>query len=137
MENNQNLLEKMPPHSLEAEESLLGSLLIDKDAIIRIADNLTSEDFYRDSHKQIFEAIKDLYANQEPIDIITLSNKLEDKKKLTAIGGRSYLAKLSNAVATSGNIVQYANIIQKKATLRYSVFLKNILKILLFRLIIF
>jgi len=116
MENNQNLLEKMPPHSLEAEESLLGSLLIDKDAIIRIADNLTSEDFYRDSHKQIFEAIKDLYANQEPIDIITLSNKLEDKKKLTAIGGRSYLAKLSNAVATSGNIVQYANIIQKKAT---------------------
>src|SRR5665811_730045 len=118
MQNNQESLEKMPPHSLEAEESLLGSLLIDKDAIIKIADNVAPEDFYRDGHKQIFEAIKDLYSNQEPIDVITLSNKLEDRKKLTAIGGRSYLAKLSNAVATSGNVLHYANIIQKKATLR-------------------
>ena len=118
MENTQESLEKMPPHSLEAEESLLGSLLIDKDAIIKIADNVAPEDFYRDGHKQIFEAIKDLYSAQEPIDVITLSNKLEDRKKLTAIGGRSYLAKLSNAVATSGNVLHYANIIQKKATLR-------------------
>ncbi|HZJ41624.1 MAG TPA: replicative DNA helicase [Patescibacteria group bacterium] len=118
MQNNQESLEKMPPHSLEAEESLLGSLLIDKDAIIKIADNVAPEDFYRDGHKQIFEAIKDLYSNQEPIDVITLSNKLEDRKKLTSIGGRSYLAKLSNAVATSGNVLHYANIIQKKATLR-------------------
>lgn len=116
--NNEESLAKMPPHSLEAEESLLGSLLIDKDAIIKIADNVSPEDFYRDAHKQIFEAIKDLYANQEPIDVITLANKLEDKKKLTSIGGRSYLAKLSNAVATSGNVTHYANIIQKKATLR-------------------
>lgn len=118
MDNSQIELGKVPPHSLEAEESLLGSLLIDKDAIIKIADNLAADDFYRDSHKIIFEAIKDLYSNQEPIDIITLSNKLEDKKKLAAIGGRSYLAKLSGLVATSGNIVHYANIIQKKATLR-------------------
>ena len=60
MQNSQNSLEKMPPQSLEAEESLLGSLLIDKDAIIKIADNVAPEDFYRDAHKQIFEAIKDL-----------------------------------------------------------------------------
>lgn len=118
MEKNQELLEKIPPHSLDAEESLLGSLLIDKDAIIKVADNLTADDFYRDSHKIIFEAIKDLYGSQEPIDIITLSNRLEDKKKLAIIGGRSYLAKLSNSVATAGNIVNYANIIQKKSTLR-------------------
>jgi replicative DNA helicase len=118
MANEQSLLEKVPPHSLEAEESLLGSLLIDKDAIIKVADNLTAEDFYRDNHKTIFEAMRELYSNQESIDIITLSNKLEDKKQLVSIGGRSYLAKLSNAVATSGNIVHYSNIIQKKATLR-------------------
>ncbi len=118
MQNSQNSLEKMPPQSLEAEESLLGSLLIDKDAIIKIADNVAPEDFYRDAHKQIFEAIKDLYSSQEPIDVITLANKLDDRKKLEAIGGRSYLAKLSNAVATSGNVIHYANIIQKKATLR-------------------
>ncbi len=118
MDSNKNLLDKIPPHSPEAEESLLGSLLIDKDAIIKIADNLSAEDFYRDAHKIIFESVKELYSNQEPIDIITLSNKLSDKNKLDKIGGRSYLAKLSGSVATSGNIVQYANIIQKKATLR-------------------
>lgn len=115
---NDQLIEKIPPHSLEAEESLLGSLLIDKDAIIKVADNIMPQDFYKDAHKTLFDTIKELYGNQEPIDIITLSNRLEEKKQLSAIGGRSYLAHLSNVVATSGNIVQYANIIQRKATLR-------------------
>jgi len=115
---NDQLIEKIPPHSLEAEESLLGSLLIDKDAIIKVADNIMPQDFYKDAHKIIFEVIKELYGNQEPIDIITLSNRLEEKKQLSAIGGRSYLAHLSNVVATSGNIANYANIIQRKATLR-------------------
>lgn len=115
---NDQLIEKIPPHSLEAEESLLGSLLIDKDAIIKVADNIMPQDFYKDAHKIIFEVIKELYSNQEPIDIITLSNRLEEKKQLSAIGGRSYLAHLSNVVATSGNITNYANIIQRKATLR-------------------
>jgi len=113
-----NLIAKVPPHSLEGEESLLGSLLIDKDAIVKVADNLMPSDFYKDSHKEIYEAIKDLYANQDPIDIITVSNRLEEKKKLVQAGGRAYLAQLSNTVATSGNIVYYANIIQRKATLR-------------------
>lgn len=116
--NDQNLIAKIPPHSLEAEESLLGSLLIDKDAIIKVADTVMPQDFYKDSHKIIYDTIKELYGNQEPIDIVTLSNRLEDKKQMTVIGGRSYLAQLSNAVATSGNIANYANIIQRKATLR-------------------
>ncbi|NLZ74375.1 replicative DNA helicase [Candidatus Falkowbacteria bacterium] len=115
---NDQLIEKIPPHSIEAEESLLGSLLIDKDAIIKVADTIMPQDFYKDAHKTIFETIKELYSNQEPIDIITLSNRLEEKKQLQAIGGRTYLARLSNAVATSGNITNYANIIQRKATLR-------------------
>lgn len=116
--DNQDLIAKIPPHSLEAEESLLGCLLIDKDAIIKVADSLMPQDFYKDAHKLIYETIKELYGNQEPIDIITLSNRLEEKKRLEKVGGRSYLAKLSNAVATSGNITNYANIIQRKATLR-------------------
>jgi replicative DNA helicase len=119
MENdNQNLIGKIPPNSLEAEESLLGCLLIDKDAIIKVADSLMPQDFYKDAHKIIYEIIKELYGNQEPIDVITLANRLEEKGRLEKIGGRSYLAKLSNAVATSGNISNYSNIIQRKATLR-------------------
>ncbi|NCB20499.1 MAG: replicative DNA helicase [Clostridia bacterium] len=117
-ETDQKFLEKIPPHSLEAEESLLGSLLIDKDAIIKIVDMILPQDFYRSANQKIYEAIQDLYNSQEPIDIITLANKLEDKKQLANIGGRTYLAKLSNTVATAGNVAQYANIIQKKATLR-------------------
>jgi len=113
-----NPIAKIPPHSQEAEESLLGALLIDKDSIIKVADVIMAQDFYKDSHKLIYEAIKELYERQEPIDVITLTNKLEEKKQLTSIGGRAYLAQLSNAVATSGNIVHYANIIQRKATLR-------------------
>ncbi len=116
--NDQNLIAKVPPHSLEAEESFLGSLLIDKDAIIKVADTVMPQDFYKDSHRLIYETIKELYGNQEPIDIITLANRLEEKKQMATIGGRSYLAQLSNAVATSGNIANYANIIQRKATLR-------------------
>ena len=116
--NDQSLAAKIPPHSLEAEESLLGSLLIDKDAIIKVADNIMPSDFYKEANRLIFETIKELYGNQEPIDIITLSNRLEEKKRLAEVGGRTYLAQLSNAVATSGNIVNYANIIQRKATLR-------------------
>ncbi len=118
MAGDKNLLEKIPPHSLEAEESLLGCLLIDKDAIIKIVDMILPQDFYRQTNQKIYEAIQELYNGQEPIDIITLANKLEDKKQLVDIGGRTYLAKLANTVATAGNVSQYASIIQKKATLR-------------------
>lgn len=116
--SEQNLTAKVPPHSAEAEESLLGSLLIDKDAVIKVADSLMPQDFYKEANKIIYDTIKELYGNQEPVDIITLANRLEEKKQLTTAGGRTYLAQLSNAVATSGNIVHYSNIVQRKATLR-------------------
>ncbi len=118
MANDNSVLERVPPHSLEAEESLLGCLLIDKDAIIRVVDSILENDFYKTSHQTIFEAMRELYNNQEPIDIITLTNRLEEKGQLSQAGGRSYLAKLSNTVATSANVTNYAAIIQKKATLR-------------------
>ena len=117
MSNNQTV-GKLPPQSVETEQSLLGCLLIDKDAMIRIADTLTEKDFYKDSHRNIFEAMKELYNRREPIDILTLSNRLSEKNHLDVVGGRTYLAQLSNSVATSSNIVTYANIVQRKATLR-------------------
>ncbi len=117
-EENKNLIEKVPPQSLEAEQSLLGCLLIDKDSIIKVVDQLMPDDFYKDAHKFVFEAIHELYNNREPIDVITLANRLEEKKQLAKIGGRAFLAQLSNAVATSANVSFYANIIQKKSTLR-------------------
>ena len=113
-----NLANKLPPQNLEAESSLLGCLLIDKDAIIKIIDVLRPEDFYKDSHGLIYEAMKELYLRHEPIDILCLTNKLEEKNQLEAIGGRTYLAQLTNTVATSSHVVHYANLIQRKATLR-------------------
>ncbi|MFA4941262.1 MAG: replicative DNA helicase [Patescibacteria group bacterium] len=113
-----NIIEKMPPHNLEAEQSLLSCLLIDKDAIIKIADIVSENDFYKDSHKIIFTIIKELYGHHEPIDVLSLTNRLDEKKELANIGGRTYLAQLSTFAATSSNVVHYANIIQRKATLR-------------------
>ncbi|MFZ5365286.1 MAG: replicative DNA helicase [Patescibacteria group bacterium] len=109
---------KIPPQNLEAEQSLLGSLLIDKEAFLKIADIIDPEDFYRDRHRIIFEQMRKLYSNQEPIDFLTLSNALEENHLLEKIGGRSYLTELSNIVPTSSHAAHYANIIQKKATRR-------------------
>ncbi len=113
-----DIKEKLPPQNIEAEQSFLGCLLLDKDAIIKTADIVADNDFYKDSHKIIFESIMDLYGRQEPIDILSLTNRLEEKEKLEVVGGRTYLAHLSNAVATSSHVVHYANIIHRKATLR-------------------
>jgi replicative DNA helicase len=118
-ENKQSSsLEKVPPQNIEAEQSLLGCLLLDKDAIFKTVDILHADDFYYNNHKHIFEAMVELFNNQEPIDIITLSNKLEERKLINEVGGRTYLAQLSNTVATAANVSYYANLIQKKATLR-------------------
>jgi replicative DNA helicase len=111
-------ISKIPPQNLEAEQSLLGSLLIDKDAFLKIADIIDPEDFYRDSHKTIFEQMRKLYSNQEPIDFLTLGNQLEENKLLEKVGGRAYLTQLSNIVPTSSHVVHYAKIIRKKSTRR-------------------
>lgn len=110
--------EKLPPQNIEAEQHFLGCLLIDKDAIIKVVDIVTENDFYKDSHKTIYEVIKELYSRHEPIDILSLTNRLTEKEQLEKIGGRTYLAELSNSVATSSGVEHYANITQRKATLR-------------------
>ena len=111
-------IEKLPPQNLEAEQSVLGSLLIDKDAIVKISDLVAADDFYKDSHKKIFEAMQDLFEKREPIDVLSLSNILKERGALDDIGGRSYLASLANAVPSSLNVESYARIVQRKATLR-------------------
>lgn len=109
---------KLPPQNIEAEQLFLGCLLIDKDAIIKVADIITENDFYKDSHKIIFEATQELFSRREPIDIVSVSNRLKEKNQLETAGGRTYLAELSNSVATASHVVYYAQTIQRKATLR-------------------
>jgi replicative DNA helicase len=108
----------VPPHNVEAEKSVLGSVLIDKDAIIKISDFLKSDDFYHDAHRIIYEAIIALYDKRVPVDLVTLSDHLEANGQIQLIGGVSYLAELANEVPTSTHIFQYASIVKQKAILR-------------------
>ncbi len=112
------VFEKLPPQNVEAEVALLGSLLIDKEAIIKVADIVRPEDFYKNLHQIIYQAILDVWEQREPIDILSVTNRLEEKKQLDNIGGRSYLATLANSVPTASHISSYAQIVQKKSTLR-------------------
>lgn len=108
----------IPPHNKEAEQSVLGSILIDKEAIIKIIDLLESSDFYYDTHKLIYEAMVDLYNRHDPIDLLTLTNILEERKQLDAIGGPAYLAEITSVVPTASHVFKYAQIVKTKATLR-------------------
>lgn len=110
--------ERIPPHNIEAEQSILGALLIDQEAMTKIADILIAEDFYKETHGQIFQAMLDIYDKREPLDILSAAGRLNDKGILETIGGRTYLAELSNLMPTASNIVYYAKIVQNKATLR-------------------
>ena len=109
---------KIPPQNIEAEQSILGSLLIDKDAIIKVADILTADDFYRQDHGEIFQAILKLFEKRKPIDVLTLTDELEKLKKLKEVGGASYITTLVNSVPTSAHVTTYATIVHQKATLR-------------------
>jgi len=108
----------LPPHSVEAEQSVLGGIFFSPDSFNKIVDLLRVDDFYRGPHKHIFGAMISLYEKSEPIDIITVSEMLNDKEELEAAGGRPYLMDLAMSVATAENITYYANIIRSKATLR-------------------
>lgn len=113
-----NIADKLPPQSVEAEQSVLGSLMIDKNAIIKIADLIRKEDFYKDIHGKIYDTMVYLYEHREPIDLLSLSNRLKEINELENVGGHSYLASLANAVPTAANVVHYAKIVSKKSVLR-------------------
>ncbi len=109
---------KVPPHNIEAEMSLLGSVLIDSDAIVKITDKVTAGDFYDEKHKKIFAAVKHLYDSHSPIDVLTLTDQLKTKKELESIGGAPYLNELTNFVPTAAHVHQYAEIVADKALRR-------------------
>ncbi len=111
-------MDKLPPQNLEAESSLLGALLIDKEAIIKVGDILRPSDFYSNKHGLIYEAILDLLEQHEPMDILSVSNRLAEKKQLETIGGKSYIAELTGIVPNALHVKNYANIIRKKSILR-------------------
>ncbi|MDD5626455.1 MAG: replicative DNA helicase [Patescibacteria group bacterium] len=115
---NQKEIEKMPPQNIEAEKSVLGAVMLDQDAIIKIADTINAQDFYVQKNKQIFEVMLELYEKREPIDILSLSNCLENKGTLKELGGSTYLTSLVNSVPSAANILHYAKIVREKATLR-------------------
>jgi len=109
---------KLPPQNIEAEQSILGGILIENEAINKVIEILTPEDFYRDAHRRIFEALITLSERDEPSDLITLTDELQKKKELDLIGGASYLASLIDSVPTAANIEYYAKIVKEKAVLR-------------------
>jgi len=110
--------EKKPPQNIEAEQSLLGCLMLDKNAIIKVSDFINAEDFYKNIHKEIFQAMIDISEKMEPIDIISVSTRLREKGQLDGIGGSSYLTSLINSVPTATHVVNYAKIVSEKKVLR-------------------
>ncbi|ACZ39030.1 replicative DNA helicase [Sphaerobacter thermophilus] len=111
-------VERLPPHNLEAEQSVLGSLLIDRDAVIRVASFLKPEDFFRSAHATIFQAIVDLYNRREPPDFVTVVDELERRERLEEVGGVAYITELMNAVPTAVHVEYYGRIVERTATLR-------------------
>jgi replicative DNA helicase len=111
-------VDRLPPQSLEAEQSVLGAVLIDRDAIIEVADILRPADFYRQANGTIFGAMLELWERREPIDIVTVAEALERAGNLETIGGRGYLSSLSEQTPTAVFAAQYARIVERKAVLR-------------------
>ncbi len=109
---------RISPHNSEAEESVLGSLLIDKNAIVKIADWVHPEDFYHHNHATIYETMIDLYSKGDPIDILSVISRLKEKKELKNVGGKSAITYLATVVPTAGNIVHYGQLVQRNATRR-------------------
>ena len=109
---------KLPPQNLEAEQSVLGAILIENETIHKVMEILSPDDFYRDAHRRIFHALLNLSERDEPADLITLTNELRKGNQLDAVGGASYVTSLIDSVVTAANIDYYAKIVKEKAVLR-------------------
>jgi replicative DNA helicase len=111
-------LQKLPPQSLEAEESILSAILLDNSTLLDILEILTPEDFYRSAHQKIFAGITELFSKAEPVDLVTLTNLLRDNDHLESVGGAAYLARLVDTVPSAINVQHYARIVRDKSSLR-------------------
>jgi replicative DNA helicase len=118
MSNQTESVQKIPPQNVEAEQSVLGCLMLDKNAIIRVADILQAGDFYRQVHNIIFETMVELYEKGEPIDFLSMNNRLQERGQLEEIGGPAYLTSLVNLVPTAAHVLHYAKIVHRKKVLR-------------------
>ncbi|HEO64279.1 MAG TPA: replicative DNA helicase [Spirochaetes bacterium] len=112
------LLEKTPPQSLEAEKAVIASMLIDFEAIVKVADQISLDDFFQEAHQYILKSILDLYDKDEPVDLVTVNNSLKDQPLIIRQGGASYLDEIINTIPTSANVEYYVQIIKEKAELR-------------------
>ena len=118
MEDISAELRKIPPQQIEAEQSLLGGIMVDSLGLPSALEVLKGDEFYKESHRIIFTAIQDLFERNEPVDILTVTNLLEERKLLESVGGASYIAALTDAMPTSSNVAAYAKIINEKAVMR-------------------
>ena len=109
---------KVPPHSIEAEKSVLGACLLDRDAVVEVVEFLRPEHFYEDKHGKIFESIVDLYQAREPVDVVSVAETLKKKKALTAVGGQAYLTELVNNVPTAAHAQHYGQLVRDHFTKR-------------------
>lgn len=109
---------RIPPHSAEAEQSVLGSIFLDPESVVTVLEYLVAVDFYKKSHQLIFDVIVQLYNRNEPIDVVTVTNELQSKDQLENIGGLAYLAEIATIVPTAANVEYYAKIVEEKAILR-------------------
>ncbi len=114
LKKTEKQFDRLPPQNIEAEQAVLGALMLDKNAVVKISDIIQPEDFYRGAHQLIFETILELFEQNEPIDLLSVSNRLEEKEKLEEIGEISYLTELINTVPSAANVVHYAKIVQNK-----------------------
>ncbi|MCI6854669.1 MAG: replicative DNA helicase [Firmicutes bacterium] len=112
------MIERIPPHNEEAERSVLGAVMLNKDVLSEVLEEVTADDFYNESHKEIFRAIWELYKDNTAVDMLTVCEELKKRKSLDMAGGRAYIATLTSEVPSTANAVEYAKIVAEKATLR-------------------
>jgi replicative DNA helicase len=110
--------DRIPPQDIEAEQAVLGAMLIDEDAAGRVLEKLRAEDFYREAHRVIFAAMQELHAKKQPIDMLTLTDVLKKNNHLDDVGGIAYVTSLANVVPTAANVDSHADIVEEKSTLR-------------------
>lgn len=111
-------IDRIPPHSVEAEQATLGSMLLDREALLKALEILRPEDFYYEAHRVIFESMAELFDEDKVCDLVTLAEKLRQKGKLESVGGMEYLAQLVNVVPTAANVEYYAHIVEEKSLIR-------------------
>jgi len=116
---------KVPPHSLEAERSVLGGLMLDDNAWDRVAEFLTAEDFYRSDHRIIYRCMNSLAEQNKPLDVVTIAEALDGAGELENVGGMSYIAELANNTPTASNVRAYADIVSERATMRQLISVGN------------